>query len=439
MLVEALVGKRYSREIHHAIADAIRDGELQSGQALPSVRALAADLGVSPGTVSLAYRTLRERGLITSGDRKRARVAAKPAVPAIGDMPVRPGIRDLRTVAPDTEMLPDVRRFLGAGSARSGEYAMQNVTAELGAVMRGLFGGDGIDGHLTVTNGAHDAVERIALALVAPGSTVAVEDPGWIAGYGLLRTAGYALAGVDVDARGLIPASLSAVMKQHHCAMLLLQPRAQNPTGAALDAPRAEELREILQEYPNCVVVEDDHVSLVSGSPAHSLTHGRRSWAVIRSMSKILGPDLRLAVMSSDRTTADLVQGRQALGPGWVSHLVQRSVAAMLADAACSARIADAADAYRTRREAFAGELAIRGIDVIGSSGFTLTVPVGDESTVCAELMARGWAVRAGELSRLSSPPFVRVCTADLSAADARALAADLSDIANSLTRGRVL
>ncbi|KAA9159064.1 aminotransferase class I/II-fold pyridoxal phosphate-dependent enzyme [Amycolatopsis acidicola] len=439
MSVKSLAGKKYSREIHLAIAEAIRDGELQAGEALPSVRALATELRVSPGTISLAYRTLRERGLITVGDRKRARVAAKPAVPTAGDLPVGPGVRDLRTVAPDSELLPDIHRFAGAGARRSGSYDTQNVTAELSESMGPLFEEDGIRGHLTATNGAHDAIERICQAAIPPGSTIAVEDPGWVAGYSLLRTMGYTLAGVEVDAHGIVPSSLDTTLARHNCAMVLLQPRAQNPTGATLNSLRAKELREVLESYPDCYVLEDDHVSLTSGAPAFSLTRGRRRWAVVRSVSKIFGPDLRLAVVSSDRTTADLVQGRQLLGPGWVSHLVQRLVAAMLSDSKCLETVERAADLYRARREEFVGHLASRGIDVLSSSGFTVTIPVGDESAVTAELMARGWAVRGGELSRLSSPPFVRVCTSDLTADEARRLADDVSGILRSVPRGRAL
>jgi DNA-binding transcriptional regulator YhcF (GntR family) len=44
----------------------ITSGQLASGQRLPAIRQLAADLGLAPGTVSRAYQDLEREGLIRS-------------------------------------------------------------------------------------------------------------------------------------------------------------------------------------------------------------------------------------------------------------------------------------------------------------------------------------------------------------------------------------
>ncbi len=51
-------------EISASIESAIRDAALAPGDPLPPVRTLAADLAVSPATVSRAYAELRRRGLV---------------------------------------------------------------------------------------------------------------------------------------------------------------------------------------------------------------------------------------------------------------------------------------------------------------------------------------------------------------------------------------
>jgi molybdate-binding protein len=53
----------------------IADGRRPPGSALPSTRALAAQLGCAPGTVARAYGELRRAGVIAARDRARARVA----------------------------------------------------------------------------------------------------------------------------------------------------------------------------------------------------------------------------------------------------------------------------------------------------------------------------------------------------------------------------
>ena len=68
-------------EIADGIERAIREGALAPAAPLPTVRALAAELGASPSTVSAAYRTLRARGLVVAEGRRGTRVSFAPPVP----------------------------------------------------------------------------------------------------------------------------------------------------------------------------------------------------------------------------------------------------------------------------------------------------------------------------------------------------------------------
>lgn len=61
------------------IADQLREfverGDLHPGDALPTVRQLAIDLGVAPNTVARAYTDLQDAGWLTSDGRRGTRVA----------------------------------------------------------------------------------------------------------------------------------------------------------------------------------------------------------------------------------------------------------------------------------------------------------------------------------------------------------------------------
>jgi GntR family transcriptional regulator len=54
----------------------IERGELRLGDALPTVRQLAGDLGVAPNTVARAYAELKAEGLLTGEGRRGTRVTA---------------------------------------------------------------------------------------------------------------------------------------------------------------------------------------------------------------------------------------------------------------------------------------------------------------------------------------------------------------------------
>jgi DNA-binding transcriptional MocR family regulator len=146
----------------------------------------------------------------------------------------------------------------------------------------------------------------------------------------------------------------------------------------------------------------------------------------VRSVSKWLGPDLRLAVLTGDPGTVARVQGRQLVGTGWVSHILQGLAVAMWSDPGGEALLARGRETYRRRREALAAALDRRGIAAHGRSGMNLWVPVADEAGVTRRLLDAGWAVLPGERFRLRSRPAIRVTVSTLDVAEADRLAADI-------------
>ena len=93
-------------------------------------------------------------------------------------------------------------------------------------------------------------------------------------------------------------------------------PRAQNPTGASLSARRAAELRGVLRRPP-LRARDRGRPLLAAVAAAVPLRHRRpshRRWALVRSVSKFLGPDMCLAVTASDPETAERLAMR--LTPG---------------------------------------------------------------------------------------------------------------------------
>jgi len=229
--------------------------------------------------------------------------------------------------------------------------------------------------HLTVADGTFAAIERTLSVHLKPGDRVAVEDPGYTGVLDLVRSMGLHPVGVAVDESGIVPEAMSAVLGDGAEAAIVT-PRAQNPTGAALTASRKADLREVLDAFPGVLVIEDDHAGPVADYPYNTLAAGRERWAVVRSVSKSLGPDLRLAVMAGDRVTVSRAEGRLALGPGWVSWIIQKLVVDLWRDPEVQRMIAAASTAYRSRARALIDALRGHGIAARGRSGLNVWVPV---------------------------------------------------------------
>jgi DNA-binding transcriptional MocR family regulator len=393
------------------------------GERLPTIRSLARALGTSPATVASAYRVLHERGLVAGDGRRGTRVTPRPALRTRVDAPLPPDVRDLTIGLPDPDLRPDVSAVLGRlpGPARPAASQKPANDAHLLELAADQLHADGIEpGPLAIVGGALDGIERVLAAHLARGDCVAIEDPSYSRIRDLLCAAGYAEAPVAVDDRGLVPDALAAALVDGVRAVLIT-PRAQNPTGAALDAQRVAELRDVLAGH-DVLVVEDDHAAGIVDLPALTLTVGHSRWAVVRSVSKALHPDLRLAVLTGDETTIARVEGRQALGTGWVSTILQQAVVALWTDPDAQRAVENARSAYVERRTALLEALAAHG-----RSGLNVWIPVREETATARALLAAGWAVSAGERYRIRAGPALRVTIATLLPDEAPRLAADVA------------
>lgn len=223
-----------------------------------------------------------------------------------------------------------------------------------------------------------------------------------------------------VDDEGPVPAAVARALTEGARA-LVVTARAQNPTGAAVGAARARELRELLAGHPGVLVIDDDHGHGIVDVPLCPLSGVTRHWALVRSTAKAYGPDLRLAVLTGDAVTLDRVRGRQRLGPGWVSRLLQRAVVELWTSGAVDPRAV--ARSYGLRRDGLIAALAERGVRAHGRSGMNVWVPVADETAVVTRLLTAGWAVTAGARFRVEAGPGVRITVSGLSPAEVVPLA----------------
>jgi DNA-binding transcriptional MocR family regulator len=418
---------RTAKDISASVESGVRSGQLTPGDQLPPVRKLAGQLGVSPTTVAAAYGDLRRRGITTGTGRAGTRIRGAPPVSSRVYLSAPAGTRDLITGGPDLELLPLLPAWPVRPSTRM--YAEAPVSPRLRRLAASQLTADGIEAaSLTVTGGALDAIERVLLTWLTPSDRVIVEDPGHAVTFDLLAAMGYAVVPVPVDDRGIRPAELDHALARGAGA-LIVTPRAQAATGAAWDAERAAVIAEVLSRYPSVGVIEDDHAGPVAGVPAFSVSAAqpRDHWAVVRSVSKSLGPDLRLAVLAGDEATITRVAGRQALGTGWVSYQLQEMVADMWTDPAVAHKLRTAADVYAGRRDALRSALRDHGITASGRSGFTCWVTVSDEDGVASSLAAAGWAVAPGQRFRIAAPQGVRISSARLEQADAVSFAAEFA------------
>jgi DNA-binding transcriptional MocR family regulator len=429
------VEHRTSAGIAAAIGRLISSGRLAPGDRLPTVRELATALGVSPATVSHAWQALSSVGLIVSRGRSGTFVleAAPRWLPARSQSMAgyhRSARIDLSRGTPDPLLLPDLGPALSRVSQRAATVIYQElpVIPELLTVLAESwpFPAESI----TVVDGALDAISRSLDQVARFGDRVIVEDPGFPSFFDLLDQLGLERLPVAVDEHGIVPAAFAAALKLSPAAVIL-QPRAQNPTGASMPVERAEELARLLttnHRNARTVVIEDDHSGEISVSPDVSLGRWLPDRVLhVRSYSKSHGPDLRIAALGGPAALVDRIVARRMLGPGWTSRMLQTILYELLTDSTSISQVGEARRVYFARQKALADALAGFGLPVGQADGINTWLPVFDERDAIVQLAASGIRVAGGSpfLASERAESFIRVT--------AGALPADVASIARAL------
>ena len=408
-----------ARAIYEQLRAAIAEGRVRHGDRLPPSRELARQLAVSRHTVTTAYGLLVAEGFLTGASGAGTRVALPPAAPsgsARRRTDRRPTCRRCRRrrrrastcawasrtrmLFPADEWRGHVRRALrDAPAAQYGDPAgdpmLRAAIAEWIHRSRGV----AADARRTVvTAGAQQAFDLLLGVLVRPGDVVAVEDPGYLPFHKLAVARGAKLVPVPVNGEGLVVSALP-----DRAQLVYVTPSHQFPLGTVLSLRRRRELL-AWARAARAHVIEDDYDSEFRFSdrplePLPRLDDGGRV-IYVGSFSKSLRPSLRAGfLVAPDELVAPLAGLRQLMD--WCSPvLLQKALAALLADGTMDRHLRRARRVYRVRHQLlvdwFSGPGRRLGRLVPGDAGLHVAVelsPEIDGANLVTRARARGVAL----------------------------------------------
>jgi DNA-binding transcriptional MocR family regulator len=418
------------------IEDGVRSGFIPAGKRLPTVRELAKELGVSDTTVAAAYKLLCRRGqvegrvgsgtYVLAGSRDAAERVTPPrsARELVGQQLVSrsspwrrrtltghaahlraayPLALDCTSGRPDPTLFPlaqlqkawqsAISKMTYDGLQYTGPHPLPFLTEQIIKLLHD----DGVsvtDGDIAVGSSTQ---QLIMLALSVAGKVagkeklvVAVEEPGYPTILDSFERLGHQLVGIEVDQAGAVPVSLEKAIALG-ATVALLTPRAQNPTGASWTPERKSALANLIALHPEVIVVEDDYFAGVTTVRSGSLLVDERiedRVIHIRSFSKSMAPDLRVAFAAAKPRMRTLLMEEKSFADGWTSHLTQLAIATALSDPETGVALCMASKAYADRRRAATSAL------VAGAGGLANVIPQGEGVNVWVKLSSE---VRSSE------------------------------------------
>lgn len=417
----------------------VERGILPTGKRIPSVRAMARQMGVSPMTVLEGYRALEDQGLIESRPQSGYYVRSTP-LNRTGIIPPPARIEELRPKAHPVRIPDGLRKLLvrtmnpdllplGSGAAAPEFFPNESLSLRMARAVRSnpeetnrtLLGpgdpslreelarrmveaGCSVDqSEILVTLGATEGLHLCLRAIAQPGELVAVESPGYYGFYAALEALGLKALEIPADPQtGISLLALKEALNQG-IKGLLLCPTLSNPTGATLPDAVKEELVRLCQKVP---IIEDDAYGELAfaGQRARAL----KSFApdevlYVGSLSKVLCPGYRLGWVAGGKHQEALLRHHLASVMA-VPTPTQKAAASFLTDGGMPHHLRRLRKQYREGMLRFQEAIAAWPVEVRtsqpqGGHFLWVELPEGCEAIALAEETSKqGFSIAPGAL-----------------------------------------
>lgn len=393
--------------------------KIAPGGKLPSIRAMAGLMSVSPSTVVEAYDRLAADGVIRAR-RGSGFYASQTALPPLALVegksdteraidPVWVSRQSLGAgpdvLKPGCGWLPDgwmptdairkaLRTLARADNATLTDYGGTHGSPVLRRIVLGKMVEDGIDAspdQILLTGSGTQSIDLVCRLLLRPGDTVLVDDPCYFNFRALLRANQVRIVSVPMTPTGPDTVAFEAVLATEKPRLYITNSALHNPTGATLSAQSAHQILVAVAAH-DLTIVEDDIFADFEPEPSVRLAalDGLNRVIRIGSFSKTISASVRCGYIAARADLIDeLVNLQIASNFGGPGPMASELIAAVVAGGGYRKHIEELRRKLKRAQHDTVDRLAELGINpwMIPRGGFNLwcKLPDGTSSTKLAQ------------------------------------------------------
>ena len=242
----------------------------------------------------------RLNGMETSAIRELFKLLAKPGIISFaGGFPDASlfDVEGIRAASEQALSADAAGAVLGYGATEGVPALRQALAAEMqrqGVAVQA--------DELIVTTGSQQALDLVAKCMISPGDRVIVEAPTFLAAISCFKLYGAEVVGAPIDAEGVQPDALEALIAEKKPKLIYLIPTFGNPSGATLSLERRLRILQLAAQHQILVIEDDPYGQLYFDAPPppsllalSAQVPGSRDWLCYGgSLSKTLAAGLRV-------------------------------------------------------------------------------------------------------------------------------------------------
>lgn len=361
-------------QIYDYIKRDIQNKKFQSGEKLPSTRALSKYLEVSRSTVELAYEQLLSEGYVEAEPYRGYFVAhieglyhLNQAVGPLGEKPEKnenvykydftPNGVDLKSFPYNVWrklskecLLDDKAEMFRLGEAQ-GEYGLRNAICNYLHQARGV----NCSPRQVIVGAGNDYLLMLLTTVIGKNHKVALENPTYKQAYRLFKNLSCEVCTVDMDSRGMEINQL----KESKADIAFVMPSHQYPMGIVMPIKRRLELLKWADEKAFRYIIEDDYDSefRYKGKPIPALQGYDSHDKVIYmgTFSKSIAPAIRMSYMVLPKPLLALYQEKSSFLNSTVSKVDQLIVQKFIEEGYYERHLNKTRALYKNRHDVLLG------------------------------------------------------------------------------------